>query len=92
MTIKGSNLSLPVRIGAGRRGRGTATARRLRSVVHQVTLDGAEALVALLLVVAADLDRSDVGRRGLVVVLGARRVPSRVREIRADEIVQVDGH
>jgi len=40
--------------------------------------------------VAADLDRSDVGRRGLVIVL--RACPSRVREIRADEIVQVDRH
>lgn len=81
---------LPVRVGTGWRGCGTATTWRLWSVVHRVALDGAEALVTLLLVVAADLDCSGVGRSGLVIVL--RACPSRVREIRADEIVQVDRH
>lgn len=86
----------PARIGTGWRGRGTATARWVRSVVDRVAFDGPEALVALLLVVAADLDRGDVGCSFLMMMMmmirTRRRVPSGIREMRDDEIAQVGRH
>jgi len=86
-----TSLGLPVWVGTGRRRRGTATARRLPSVVHRVTLDGTEAFVTFLFVVAADFDRGCIGWRGLMIVR-ARGIPSWVCKSRADKIVQIDRH
>lgn len=96
--IKSSSGSLsPAGIGTGRRGSGTAPARGVRAVVDGVALDGSEALVALLLVVTADLDRGDdvvAGRRHrrllMTMTIRARgRVTSGVRQMRDDEIAQI---
>lgn len=82
---------ISVQVGTGWRGRGTATTRRLRSIIHQIALNGTKTFVALLFVVTADFDCGSIGRCGLVIVR-ARGIPSRVCESRTVEIMQVDRH
>jgi len=80
-----------MQVGTGWRGRGTATTRRLRSIIHQIALNGTKTFVALLFVMTADFDCGSIGRCGLMIVR-ARGIPSRVCESRTVEIMQIDRH
>lgn len=81
--------NLPVQVGTGWRGRGTATARRLRSIIHRIAFNGTKTFVALLFVVTADFDCGSINRCGLVIVR-ACGIPSWICESRTVEIMQID--
>lgn len=79
-----------MRTGTGRRRCRAAATRRFRSVVDQVTFYRSEGLVALLFVVATDLDRISDCRP--MMMIGTCGISVRFGEGRANEIVQVDWH